>query len=80
MRRVLLILLVVFLLTQATFFVLKYFLTGVPYMITTRLNIIVLQQFVMVCGSIFIWWNLSPAVNGFVRSYLSFIFPEDLEF
>ncbi|CAG9538914.1 unnamed protein product [Cercopithifilaria johnstoni] len=33
-------------------------------MIATRLNIIVLQQFIMICGSIFIWWNLSPAVDS----------------
>ncbi|VDK75626.1 unnamed protein product [Litomosoides sigmodontis] len=32
-------------------------------MIVTRINIIVLQQFVMICGSVFIWWNLSPAVD-----------------
>uniref|UniRef100_A0A8R1TSI6 Metallophos domain-containing protein n=1 Tax=Onchocerca volvulus TaxID=6282 RepID=A0A8R1TSI6_ONCVO len=64
MRRILLILLPVFLLTEATFFVLKYFLTGIPYMALVRLNIVFLQQFVIICGSVFIWWNLSPAIDG----------------
>ncbi|EJW89011.1 Ser/Thr protein phosphatase [Wuchereria bancrofti] len=64
MRKILLILLVVFLLSQAIFFVLKCFLTDVPYTVVTRLNIIVFQQFVMIFGSIFIWWNLSAVTDG----------------
>lgn len=72
MRKVLLIMVAVFLLSQATFFVLKFFLTGAHYMISARLNIAVLQQFVMIFGSIFIWWNLSPAIDGFVHIFYIF--------
>uniref|UniRef100_A0A7I4KHY7 Bm3955, isoform b; Metallophos domain-containing protein n=1 Tax=Brugia malayi TaxID=6279 RepID=A0A7I4KHY7_BRUMA len=63
MRKILLILLAVFLLSQTIFFVLKCFLTDVPYTVVTRLSIIVFQQFVMIFGSIFIWWNLSAATD-----------------
>ncbi|KAM3725495.1 putative metallophosphoesterase F40B5.2 [Dirofilaria immitis] len=69
MRRAILILLLVFLLSQTAFFVLRYFLTGIPYAIATRLNVVAVQQFVMICGSVFIWWNLAPAINGILDDF-----------
>lgn len=63
MRRMLLTLIIIFVITQIAFFALRYFLTGVPYALAARMHILVLQQFVMIFGSAFIWWNLSPAIN-----------------
>ncbi|MCP9265635.1 hypothetical protein DINM_020976 [Dirofilaria immitis] len=68
MRRAILILLLVFTVPDGLF-VLRYFLTGIPYAIATRLNVVAVQQFVMICGSVFIWWNLAPAINGILDDF-----------
>ncbi|VDN04514.1 unnamed protein product [Thelazia callipaeda] len=51
---------------QILIFLLKMNLTGVSYVIMARLNLIVVLQFAMVLGSIFLWLMLSPTDDKFV--------------
>ncbi|VDK30809.1 unnamed protein product [Gongylonema pulchrum] len=70
MRRAVAGLIIAFVIMHVLFFVLKYYVTGVPYALAARVHILAMQQFIMICGTAFIWCQLSPAIDFFLTGSL----------
>lgn len=69
LRNVILILVAAFLATQTVLFALRYFLTGVAFVLVSRIHMLVVQQFVMAFVSFFTWSNLSCIAEELVFAF-----------